>query len=89
MTRLRRSLTLAAGLALVGCGRPEQAAPAETPLTVEQWKALPAPSKYEIDTLERLKQGAPQLQEPRGWDKFTRDVLMPAKKKDQTTRPTP
>lgn len=68
---------------LTGCGSQPASAPAEGPLTLEQWKALPPEAKYEIDTLERLKQGNPKLQDQREWDRFTRDVLLPAKKKDQ------
>lgn len=82
MRRVTRVL-LVGLLAAVGCGKTDPAPPAaETPLTVEQWKALPVQLKYEVETFERLKQGSPKLQEPREWDKFTRDVLLPAKKKD-------
>lgn len=74
-------LMTAAGL--VGCGSSQPTAgDGAPPLTVEQWKALPVETKYEIETLERLKQGDPNLQDQRAWDKFTREVLLPAKKKD-------
>jgi len=53
------------------------------PLTVEEWKGLPAQSKYEVETLERLKLGDPKLQDQRAWDKFTREVLLPARKKER------
>jgi hypothetical protein len=42
--------------------------------------------KYEADTFERLKAGEPKLREPKAWDKFARDVLRPAMKKE---RPNP
>lgn len=77
-------LAVAAGLA--GCGSPPASAPEERPLTLEQWKALPPETKYEIDTLERLKQGNPKLQDQREWEKFTRDVLLPARKKELPDR---
>lgn len=74
----------ALALAIAGCGSSAPApAGADVPLTVEQWKVLPAQAKYEIDTLERLKLGDPKLQDQRAWDKFAREVLLPAKKKDR------
>ncbi len=69
------------GLA-VGCGGSAAPAPESAPLTLDAWKAMPAGGKYEPHTLERLKQGDPKLQDDRAWEKFTRDVLLPAKKKD-------
>jgi hypothetical protein len=67
----------------VGCGKTDPVpAPEDSPLTVEQWKVLPVQLKYEVETFERLKQGNPKLQEPKEWEKFTREVLLPAKKKD-------
>lgn len=73
-------LALVLVVLLVGCSRPE--VPPSDPLTVEQWKALPAESKYEASTLERLKLGDPKLQDEREWDQFARKVLIPARKKD-------
>ena len=73
-------LTLVLAISVVGCSRPE--VPPSDPLTVEQWKTLPAEMKYEASTLERLKLGDPKLQEEREWDQFTRKVLIPARKKD-------
>jgi hypothetical protein len=87
MTALGRTVSLGLILLAAGCGSPPPAAQ-EKPLTVEQWKALPTQLKYEIDTLERLKQGTPKLQEPREWDRFTRDVVLPAKKKEMSGQPT-
>jgi hypothetical protein len=67
----------------IGCGKTDPvAAPEVSPLTVEQWKELPVQLKYEVDTFERLKAGNPKLQEPKEWEKFNRQVLLPAKKKD-------
>jgi hypothetical protein len=78
-----RLLLLGLTLLVVGCGQhPCDVAPVDTPLTLEQWKALPPQTKYEIATLERLKQGNPKLQDQREWDKFTRNVLLPSKKKE-------
>lgn len=83
--RPRLGLALAGLLTLLaaGCGSPAAPAPGSAPLTVEQWKALPPPGKYDVDTLERLKDGDPKLREPQAWAKFSREVLLPAKKKDR------
>ncbi|MEO2088405.1 MAG: hypothetical protein ABGY75_02775 [Gemmataceae bacterium] len=82
MTRFRL-VALGVMVAVVGCGRPDVVpTPEESPLTVEQWKTLPADQKYEVATFERLKAGDPKLQEPKAWEKFNRDVLLPARKKD-------
>jgi hypothetical protein len=82
-----RPIVFVVGAALVaavaGCGSTPATAPGKTPLTVEQWKTLPVQAKYEVETLERLKLGDPKLQDQRAWDKFTREVLLPAKKKDR------
>ena len=83
MTRTLGMLILT--LACAACSPREPGpTPDATPLTIEAWKALPQPAKYEIDTFERLKQGNPKLQEPRAWEKFHRDVILPAKKRDST-----
>lgn len=78
---------LSAAVALTGCGSSPATSPGETPLTVEEWKALPAQTKYEVETLERLKLGDPKLQDQRAWDKFTREVLLPAKQKERPDLP--
>jgi hypothetical protein len=83
VTRWRFILLLVCLMAVTGCGSPApEKAPEEAPLTVEQWKALPTDRKYEIDTFERLKAGNPNLQNQKEWDRFTREVILPARKKD-------
>lgn len=76
--------------AFAGCGpSASPPPPEEVPLTVEQWKAMPPDQKYQIETFERLKAGNPKFQNQKEWDKFTREVILPAKKKDvpnDTTR---
>jgi hypothetical protein len=70
-------------MTVIGCGKTDPVPSAEEkPLTLEQWKTLPVQEKYEVDTFERLKQGEPKFREQREWDKFARDTLMPAKKRD-------
>jgi uncharacterized protein YcfL len=69
---------------LAGCGSsPAPPVSPEQPLTIEDWKKLPAAEKYDVVTFERLKSGNPKLQDEREWNKFTRDVVMPAKKQEQ------
>lgn len=73
-------------LVAVGCGG-TRLPPQETePLTLEQWITLPATKKYEIATFERLKEGTPKLRDDREWAKFTRTVLVPAKKKETSAK---
>lgn len=68
---------------VVGCGSQQSTAPPEeVPLTVEEWKTLPTQVKFEIETFERLRRGNPKLQEQRDWDKFTREVILPSKRKE-------
>ncbi len=89
-TRWMFAALLAAALAglAAGCGdRGSTPAPESAPLTLDAWKALAPPGKYDIDALERLKQGEPKLQDERAWQKFSRDVLLPAKKKDGVAVP--
>ncbi|MCE9562457.1 MAG: hypothetical protein K8U57_10435 [Planctomycetes bacterium] len=70
---------------LAGCGgdKPTGLDPAATaPLTIEQWKALPAEAKYQVPNLERLKDGDPKFKDEREWEKFLRTVVNPGKKKE-------
>ncbi|MBI2807724.1 MAG: hypothetical protein HYX68_22310 [Planctomycetes bacterium] len=64
-----------------GCGGTVELPPAE-PVTLEVWKAMPPESKFEAATLERLKAGEPRLQKEAEWARFTRTVLIPARKKE-------
>lgn len=82
---MRRRLTgcfLTMTICLIGCtGQPPTPA-GDVPLTLEQWRALPAASKYQAETFERLKLGQPALRDERAWQHFTRTVVLPAKQKD-------
>lgn len=80
---IRYALVVGALLFVLGCG--SQSEPDTTdysPLTVEQWKQMPAEVKYDIGTLERLKEGNPKLYQPREWNRFTREVLLPMKRQE-------
>ncbi len=73
---------------VLGCWGGRSGPPAAgTPLTLGEWKGLPAPARYEIETLERLKAGNPGLREQRAWERFTREVVLPLKRKDAAARP--
>lgn len=76
-------------LALAGCGRGEPtAAPAERPLTLADWNAMPANEKYRADSYERLKLGEPKFQDEKNWDQFYRKTVLPGRKRDRAeTRP--
>ncbi len=67
---------------LAGCGDKPVGAGAPSPLTVTDWKAMPANQKYTPDTIERLKAGDPHLQTAEGWEAFQKAVVGPARKKD-------
>ncbi len=71
-------------VAPLGCNASTTPTPDEQqPLTVEEWKNMPTEAKYQGATFERLKLGEPKLQDDRGWDKFQREVLLPARKKEK------
>jgi hypothetical protein len=83
MNHLLRLMFLSFTLTVVGCGHQQaDESTSDAPLTMEQWKALPSQTRYEIETLERLKQGTPKLQNQREWDRFTREELLPMKNKE-------
>lgn len=67
-----------------GCGGSSSPDPKGTasPLTVNDWKALPVAQKYTPETLERLKTGDPNLNTAEGWEAFQKTVVAPARKKD-------
>ena len=75
-------LVLVSLLSSTGWGRNRGAAGPPGPLSSAVWSALPAETKFEIDTLERLKAGEPKLQDDKEWDRFARKVLLPAQKKE-------
>ncbi len=70
-------------LALAGCGRGDATtAPAERPLTMADWNAMPADEKYRAESYERLKLGEPKFQDEKSWDQFYRKTVLPGRKKD-------
>jgi hypothetical protein len=70
---------------LVGCGGGAAnlgPPPPTTPLTIAEWQTLDVEQKYWPETFERLRQGDPQLQDERAWNKFFAEVIVPARKVD-------
>lgn len=86
---MTRFIPLSVMVAAVGCGGSKPIPTAPKPLTVAEWKTLPATEKYTADSLERLKAGDPALQTPEGWDRFAKTDLAAARRKDKAagTRP--
>ncbi len=85
--KLIRIACLTFVLAYIGCGTSEpkpasDAANATGPLTVEEWKDLPASVKYDAGSFERLKQGNKELQTQAGWDRFMKQTIVPERKQD-------
>lgn len=81
-------LVAVATLLLVGCGSGE---PKEVvfdqnlPLSVQQWKTLDVGVKYELETLERLRQSDPKLKSERSWARFMKKVVVPQRRTDIPT----
>ncbi|MGL6074467.1 MAG: hypothetical protein ACRC8S_09935 [Fimbriiglobus sp.] len=69
-------------VSVIGCGGSTPAPAPETPLTLDNWKQLPKEIKYDIDTLERLRRSDPKYQNQRDWDRFSRETILPERKKD-------
>ena len=66
---------------VVGCGKKKPRLETE-PLTMEDWMVMPAETKYEFATIERLKAGTPKFRNDDEWDKFAHAVMIPARKKE-------
>lgn len=76
-------------LALTGCGsggKPTATAPAEQPLTVAEWQSMPADTKYQAETFERLKVGEAKFRNEKAWDEFYRKTVQPGRKKELTAK---
>lgn len=84
---MNRTLVVAAliGLAcLAGCSEEPipTASPEPTPLTLEEWKELPIPEKWDGSSLDRLRMSDPKLKSERAWDAYMRQHVIPERKKD-------
>lgn len=88
---MKRILLAAALVAVVGCGgelKPPPLPEPLQPLSVEEWKTLPALEKYDGETLDRLRIDNPDLKSDAFWDKFFQEVVVPSRKID-VPPPTP
>ncbi|QEG24299.1 hypothetical protein [Mariniblastus fucicola] len=76
------TLTIAAG-----CSPQPQTATIDPdePLTVEVWTELDIGQKYELETLEWLRESNPKLKGERQWTKFMKEVVVPQRRKDIPT----
>lgn len=83
-TTLRNLAFVVGLLTVVGCGGSPAPPPADVPLTVAEWKALPAEQKYQAEAYERLKLGEPKFKDERAWDQFFKSTVVPGRKKEQT-----
>ncbi|RCS49435.1 hypothetical protein DTL42_12985 [Bremerella cremea] len=61
---------------------PKTTANETSALTVETWKTLPIPEKYDGATLERLRMHDDKLKSERAWKKFMHDVIGPEMRTD-------
>lgn len=66
-------------LASMGCWSSKTPVIASNPLSMDEWKKMPPAAKYQVDNLERLKEGNPRLNEPEAWENFVEEVVLPAK----------
>jgi hypothetical protein len=74
-------LLLLAVLAVPGCGRSKTKA-AMAPLSVEMWSSYEPQKKYEIATIERLKNEDPKFTDDAEWDRFMKTVVIPGRKRE-------
>lgn len=88
MSKAYRSTTLImiAGMCLlVGCKR-DQTIPANPPtpsaLSLDEWKKLPIPEKYDESAFERLRLADPKLKSERAWQAYMKKEIMPERNKD-------
>lgn len=70
-------------VAAVGCGGSAPRSVPDSPLSVAEWKQLPADRKYQPEALERLRAGEPKFAaDDAAWDAFMRATVLPGRKKE-------
>ena len=82
-----RFLILSLVLVLSGCGGAEevQLLDLSRPLSVETWKGLEVSQKYELETLELLRESDPEIKTEKDWKRFMKEVVVPERQKDIPT----
>ena len=63
--------------AFIGCSGNDEAKGLMTPLTLAQWQQLDETSKYELDTLKRLKESVPEYHDDQKWQRFLVEEVVP------------
>ena len=63
--------------ALIGCSGSEQAKGLAASLTLAEWQQMDEASKYELDTLERLKESVPEYRDDQKWQQFLVEEVVP------------
>jgi hypothetical protein len=81
-----RMLALVAIGFLAGCGGSSAPATVEKPMTIAEWEGLPADRKFQAESYERLKLGEPKFQDEKNWDRFYKQTILPARKKEMGTK---
>jgi len=66
--------------AFVGCDGNEEIKGSSTPLTLDAWQQMDENSKYELNTLERLRASAPDYHDNQKWQQFLIKEAVPNKK---------
>lgn len=78
-------LQLGLMLVLAGCDGTEVVPtnpPAPTALTLDEWKKLPIPEKYDESAFERLRLADPKLKSDSAWRAFMKKEIMPERDQD-------
>ncbi len=75
-------------MGLVGCSRNASDEKISTPLTVDDWRIMPAEDKFTHQAMERLKLGDTKFQDDAEWDRFAQSVFFPAQRKEMPSRST-
>ena len=87
MSVVSRIAFLAIAAVLSGCGgnhhtNPKSPPAAPTPLSVADWRTLPASEKYDESTFQRLKLHDPKLKDERNWARFMKETVIAERRRD-------
>jgi len=63
--------------AFVGCGGSEPATGLAAPLSLAEWRQMDEASKYELDTLECLKESVLEYRDDQKWQQFLVEEVVP------------
>ncbi len=71
------AVALSGCLVATGCSRtPESPAVSQNgPLSIEEWRHLNPNLKFDIEVVNRLKQGHPELNTRKGWNDFLKTEM--------------